>query len=229
MSAALTWFVTGTDTNAGKTTVCKALLLAARARGLRATGYKPIESGCPPKQEFGSDARALAEAAGSAPQCSYVFEAPVAPLHAAEQEGQTISTAAITAKARALRDETDLLLMEGAGGLLVPISSNSTIADLAIALAQPLLIVAPDTLGSINHSLLTIEGARQRGLQVDALVLCERDSGAGQGLANASQIRNYGKIEVLHLGHSRTLEELGLAGETLLEALLAIRSADNPN
>jgi dethiobiotin synthetase len=119
--------------------------------------------------------------------------------------------------------------MEGAGGLLVPISSNSTIADLAIALAQPLLIVAPDTLGSINHSLLTIEGARQRGLQVDALVLCERDAGAGQGLANASQIRNYGKIEVLHLGHSRTLEELGLAGETLLEALLAIRSADNPN
>jgi dethiobiotin synthetase len=95
MSRPATWFVTGTDTDAGKTCVARALLSAARVSGLKAMGYKPIESGCSPTQEFGADAVGLAEAAGTAPQCSYVFAAPVAPLHAAKQEGLCITMAPI--------------------------------------------------------------------------------------------------------------------------------------
>jgi dethiobiotin synthetase len=96
-------------------------------------------------------------------------------------------------------------------------------ADLAMELKQPVLIVAPDALGSINHSLLTIEAARRRGLQVDALILSEREAGAGQGLANAAQIREYGKIEVFHLPYAQTSRALELAGSALLESLLALR------
>ncbi len=221
MSPTLTWFVTGTGTDAGKTSVAKALLLAARARGLRATGYKPIESGCPPHQEFGLDAIGLAEAADTAPQSSYVFPAPVAPFHAAAQAGHPISIPEIVAKARALEDETDMLLIEGAGGLLVPLTAESTIADLAIELGHPLLIVAPDALGSINHSLLTLEAARQRGLQVDALVLTERVTNEGQVFDNARQIRDYGQVKVLSLEHAPTQKDLSRAGQTLLDSLLA--------
>lgn len=220
MSPAATWFLTGTDTNAGKTSVARALLLAARARGLHAIGYKPVESGCPAGQDFGHDALAMAEAAEHPPQTSYVFRAPVAPLHAAKQADEIVSIPRIQARSAELSVDAELLLIEGAGGLLVPLSPNATIADLAVALGQALLIVAPDTLGSINHSLLTIEAARQRGLKVDALILSEREPGAGQGLANAEQIREYGKVQVLHLAHATTDKDVVRGGETLLRALL---------
>ena len=229
MSSDNTWFVTGTDTDAGKTSVAQALLLAARARGLRATGYKPVESGCPISQEVGNDALAMAKASGQSPQTSYVFRAPVAPLHAAQQAGETISISRIQARTAELRQQSELLLVEGAGGLLVPLSPETTIADLALALGHPLLIVAPDALGSINHSLLTIEDARRRGLQVDALILSERHMGGGEGLANADQIRDYGEVEVLSLPHATSREALARGGENLLTALLKIAAAKSSN
>ncbi len=221
MKTSQTWFITGTDTGAGKTSLARALLLAARARGIRAIGYKPVESGCAPDQDFGEDALALAKAAQSAPQSSFVFPAPIAPSLAAAAAGKTVSLSAIRARAAELSKEAEILIIEGAGGLLVPLTPDATIADLAKTLGHQILIVAPDCLGAINHSLLTIEVARTRGLRVAALVLSERDEGAGQGLDNQAQLRQWGHLPVHKLAHATSDEELASAGEVVLSALLA--------
>ncbi len=217
---AKTWFITGTDTNAGKTSVARALLLAGRKRGLRSIGYKPIESGAQAGQGFGPDAMAMAEAADAAPESSFVFEAPIAPLLAAEAADKRVSLSEIRTKAAELQTQADLLIIEGAGGLLVPLTREETIADLAMALKQPLLIVAADCLGAINHSLLTLEAARTRGLKVDALILSERVKDAGQGLDNEAQIRSWDQVPVLRLPHANSEEALSWAGEAILAHLL---------
>lgn len=215
------WFLTGTDTDAGKTWAARAILLAARKEGIRAQGYKPIESGCPSNQVAGRDAQALATAAGTGPETSYVFEAAVAPGLAAKQTQEHISLALLQSRAQQLRQQSELLIIEGAGGLLVPLTEQETIADLAITLALPLLIVAPDCLGSVNHSLLTIEAARQRGLPIAGLILSERVRGSGQGLGNESQIREHGQVRVLRLPFCQTDQELTRAGQSILRELLA--------
>lgn len=225
MSECHTWFVTGTDTDAGKTTVARALLHGARAKGIRAAGYKPVESGAAARERGGPDAQALAAAVAGDIQTTYVYQAPVAPLLAARQLGETISLAQIQARAAKLQKDTDLLLVEGAGGLLVPLAPQKTIADLAIAIDQPLLIVAPDTLGAINHSLLTIECARARGLRILALILSEREIDGGRGLGNQAQIEEYGKLPVLCLEHVTAEAGLTRAGKALLEKLLALANA----
>jgi dethiobiotin synthetase len=225
MIARYAWFVTGTDTDAGKTTVARALLLAGRARGLRVCGYKPIESGCAPQSECGADAALLALASQSEANTSYVFEAPIAPYRAAQLAGESVSIPRIQARAADLSATADLLLIEGAGGLLVPLAPDLTIADLAVAVQLPLLIVAPDALGAINHSLLTIACARARGLRVDALILSERDAGGGAALGNAEQIRSFGKVAVLQMPHAASDEALGQAGEHLLQSLQDIADA----
>lgn len=222
MSRGHTWFVTGTDTDAGKTCVASALLFGAQALGLSAQGYKPVESGTSPGQASGPDAMRLASAAAREVQSSYVFEAPVAPLLAARLAGEKISIHQIRARTAELQASADLLIVEGAGGLLVPLAHEQTIADLAVALDQPILIVAPDTLGAINHSLLTIEAARQRGLQILALILSEREAEGGRGLGNREQIEEYGKLPVLNLEHVTDEANLANAGKVLLEKLLAL-------
>jgi dethiobiotin synthetase len=208
-SATVELFVTGTDTGVGKTTVSCALLAAARGRGLVAAGLKPIESGCA-RADDGSlvpaDALALASAAaGEAvlePPASnlYRFAAPLAPTVAAEREGGRVELGPILAaveRARALAP--DLLLVEGAGGLLVPLADDLLIADLAVALAAPLLVVARDSLGTINHTLLTIESATRRGLRVAGVVLSSTDGQTEPDEAerNADEISFRARVPVL--------------------------------
>ena len=166
------YFGTGTDTGVGKTTVSRALLAAATARGLRTRCFKPVESGCSRAADgalIAHDAHALWEATDRTQAlesvCLYRFEEPVAPGVAATRLGTSIDLGAITAAVSAARAASpDFLLVEGAGGLLVPLGGGQSIANLAILLALPLLIVARPTLGTINHTLLTIEAARSRGL-----------------------------------------------------------------
>jgi dethiobiotin synthetase len=220
MSPAKTWFVTGTDTDAGKTHVGRALLMAARSRGLKAIGYKPVESGCP-DGTVGPDAQALAMAANTEPTTSYSFEEPVAPWLAANLEGEVISITRLQSRAEALQQECEFLLIEGAGGFLVPLTEQETIADLALAVAAPVLIVAPDRLGTINHCLLSVAAVRARGLQVAAVILSEPEEGAGEGLDNEVQIRAHAQVPVLRLPHARTSAELGRGGRVLLHELFA--------
>ncbi|MFM8411234.1 MAG: dethiobiotin synthase [Alphaproteobacteria bacterium] len=169
--------VTGTDTGIGKTWVSCGLLRRFRADGLRVAARKPVETGC---EESGgrlhaADAAALAEAAGGEEPadrvCRVRFAEPLAPAIAAERAGRTIDPTAIVDECRARAREVDLLLVEGAGGLLVPFAGRETFADLAVALGARLVVVVGARLGAINHAMLTVEAARSRGLEVAAVVV----------------------------------------------------------
>jgi dethiobiotin synthetase len=166
-------FVTATDTGVGKTEVACALLRDARARGLDAVGMKPAQSGVAPGVE--SDAERLALAAdGVEPLeavCPYSFVAPLAPAVAARVEGRAVSFARVVEGARALAARHDAVIVEGAGGLLVPLTDRETFADLALALGLPVVVVARAGLGTVNHTALTVEALRRRGLAVAGIVL----------------------------------------------------------
>ncbi len=169
--------VTGTDTGVGKTWISCGLLRSWRSDGLRLAARKPAETGC--EERAGSlhpaDATALARAAGGGESveavCRWRFAEPLAPAVAAARAGRRIDTAAIAADCRARASEVDLLLVEGAGGLLVPVDGRETFADLACAIGARLVVVVAARLGAINHAMLTIGEARARGLEVAAVVV----------------------------------------------------------
>ena len=166
-------FVTATDTGVGKTEVACAIVRAARAAGLDVGAMKPAQSGHARGEP--SDAERLGEAAGGADPmdlvCPYTFAAPLAPAVAARLEGVEVSLPRILAAARALAARHAALVVEGAGGLLTPLSERETYADLARALALPVLVVARAGLGTVNHTALTVEALRARGLEVAGVVL----------------------------------------------------------
>jgi len=165
-------FVTGTDTGVGKTTLSVALLRYARRVGLRPIPFKPAETGCAPDP---SDAHALWAAAqppvGKADVCLYAFPLPAAPAQAAAAAGAAIDIDRIVEHARQLAARGDFLLVEGAGGLLVPYAEGVTAADLARRLGLPLLVVARTALGTINHTALTLREAARHGLPLAATIL----------------------------------------------------------
>ncbi len=158
------YFVTATDTGVGKTVVTAALASLLRARGRDVAVFKPVQSGALADDPAGDAALLGAE-------CVYSFAAPLAPVVAARAEGVTIELEPILARARELVAKHELLLVEGAGGLLVPLAPALDIADLAAALGLPLVVVARAGLGTVNHTLLTIEAARARGLEIAGVVL----------------------------------------------------------
>lgn len=165
-------FVTGTDTGCGKTHVACALARDARARGLRVRVMKPVETGC--EQGVPLDALALAEAAGDERPveaiCPYRLALPAAPEIAALHEDVRIDPDRLQgAFAEAVQD-ADLVLVEGAGGLRVPIAPGFEMAELALLFGLPLLVAARASLGTINHTLLTLEAARARRLDVSAVI-----------------------------------------------------------
>lgn len=161
-------FIAGTDTGCGKTAVGCALAAAARARGLRVRVLKPIETGCGPAGP--ADALALAAAAGDARPvaelCPYALALPAAPQAAAAAAGVAIELERIIAAYRAACRGADLVLVEAAGGLRVPISAGLDMSGLARALELPVLLVARAALGTLNHTQLTLEAAARDGLHV---------------------------------------------------------------
>lgn len=216
------YFVTGTDTGVGKTTVGRALLAAATARGLRTRCFKPAESGCarvPDGTLVPRDAESLWEATDRSqlPEsaCLYRFEEPVAPGVAAARLGTSIDLGAIARALAAIQAAApDFLLVEGAGGLLVPLGTGKNIADLAVLLGLPLLIVARPTLGTINHTLLTIEAARSRGLSVEGVIFScgSADVEVDAIDSNAAEIREGSGVPVLGtLPHQPDLSVTSLA------------------
>lgn len=165
-------FVTGTGTGVGKTIVSAALLTAMRTAGERVRAYKPVVTGlAEPRGEWPPDHELLALASGMKPEevASLRFRPAVSPHLAASLAGEPIDAIALVEHARTDMGET--LIVEGVGGLLVPLADNFTVRDLAVELALPLVIVASPGLGTINHTLLTIEAARAVGLPVASVVL----------------------------------------------------------
>ena len=165
-------FVTGTDTGVGKTVVSVALLRLAQRRGLTPIPFKPAETGCDP---YPADARALWLAARSpvaeADVVLYPFRLPAAPALAAAAEGAFIDLQRIADRASALAAKGDLLIVEGAGGLLVPYAAGVTCAEIAARLRLPLLVVARTALGTVNHTALTLREAARASLEIAGVIL----------------------------------------------------------
>jgi dethiobiotin synthetase len=211
-------FVTGTGTGVGKTIVSAALLAAMRAAGEPVSAYKPVVTGLDdPPDEWPPDHELLALAAGMAPDevAPLRFGPAVSPHLAATLAGEPIDAESLVERARATGRAGETLVVEGVGGLLVPLADNFTVRDLAVELALPLLIAASPGLGTINHTLLTIEAARAAGLDVAAVVLTPWPSEPSpMERSNRETIARLGAIEVATLDETTStdianLERLG--------------------
>lgn len=164
------YFVTGTDTEVGKTVASSALLQAANRAGFRTAGYKPVASGSEMTKEGlrNTDALSLQRNSGVALSYAevnpYTFEEPTSPHIVSEDEGRPIEATALSAGLQALSKKADWVLVEGAGGWYTPLSSTYTFADWVQAERLPVILVVGVKLGCINHALLTAQAVEQAGL-----------------------------------------------------------------
>lgn len=165
-------FVTGTDTEVGKTRISAGLLHWCAQQGWPSAGFKPVAAGTTliDGQNVNEDVRALREASSidlsDAEVGPFQFEAACAPHIAAALQGRTIERAAITRAAHALARRADVLVVEGVGGFCVPLGDDWDSADLACDLRLPVILVVGLRLGCINHALLTAQAVRARGLRL---------------------------------------------------------------
>jgi dethiobiotin synthetase len=198
---ALRLAVTGTDTGVGKTLVSCALLAALRAAGRAPRALKPVETGIT-ERHAGTDAARLHRASGGAGAvedvCPITYDEPLAPLVAAERAGRPVDWAAVEGARARQAAAGDVLLVEGAGGLLVPFAreSDGTVVDFAALAgrwALDLVVVAADRLGVLNHTLLTVREAERRGLRVRAVVL----NAVRPAPADVAEVTNLGVLGVL--------------------------------
>lgn len=181
------FFVTGTDTDVGKTVVSAWLAIQLEARGLKPCYWKPVQAGVEPQTDAATVAllselpkeRILPEA--------YVLPEPMAPHEAARRAGIAIDMEKIVPAVAC-----DTLVAEGAGGILVPLTADHYVIDLAAALRLPVLLVARSTLGTINHTLLSLEALRARAHPIAGIVL-----NGPKTPHNRHAIETYGKIDVI--------------------------------
>jgi dethiobiotin synthetase len=219
-------FVTGTGTGVGKTVLSAALLAAIVAAGERVRAHKSVVTGLdePAPGGWPPDHELLASVAGMRPEevTPLRYGPAVSPHLAARLAGEAIDPAALVARARAAAmaaaGKEQTLIVEGVGGLLVPLADELTVRDLAVALGLPVLIAAGPGLGTINHTLLTLDAARAAGLDVCAVVLTpwpEQPSKLEQ--SNRATIARLGNVEVVGLGPvaSPTVADLARAGDAL--------------
>ena len=162
-------FVTGTDTGVGKTVAAASLCRAERVAGRTVLYAKPVQTGLE-RAEAGDAAFVAAAAKVPVIECLR-FPEPLAPAVAAERAGGAIDVGALLTDLAKAGDGFDRVVVEGAGGLLVPLWGDVTMADLANALGAGLVVVTRPTLGTLNHTALTLEAARSRGLPIDGLVI----------------------------------------------------------
>ena len=177
-------FITGTDTGVGKTFFACKLAALLRDLGYRVGVMKPAESGCAEREGrlFPEDAILLKEASASRDPldkiCPYQLREPLAPSVAAQRQGITLKIDKLMDVYGEISSGHDITLVEGAGGLMVPLLPSYTYADFARVLKLPIIVVAANRLGMINHLLLTLEHARCKGLSVLGYVLNRLENGA---------------------------------------------------
>jgi len=160
-------FVTGTDTNVGKTLICCALLHGFAAQGKKAVGMKPVAAGVGEDgmHEDVRKMRAAGNVTASLEQVNpYCFAEAVAPHLAAQSKGVIIDLERIVVSYTGLAAQADEVIVEGAGGFMVPLNAGQDSADLAVRLALPIMLVVGVRLGCLNHALLTVEAIAARGL-----------------------------------------------------------------
>jgi dethiobiotin synthase len=190
-------FVTGTDTGVGKTVVASVLAMRDRDAGSAVRYVKPVQTGVA-TGEAGGDARFVATHGIDARELLR-FQEPLAPAVAAELAQQPIDFDALARDTHALANDVDVLYVEGAGGLLVPITDEHNMADLAKSLGAELIVVARPGLGTLNHTALTLEAAARRGLPVSVVVVSGYTGGTTEA-TNLVRLRKLGPpVDVVEL------------------------------
>jgi dethiobiotin synthetase len=201
-------FVTGTGTEVGKTVVAAVIAHTLAAEGKRVAVFKPAVTGL--EEEAETDHALLRRASGSSQSdeeiAPYRYEPPASPHLAAQLAGEEIDPERLRQAARTAAASADAIVCEGVGGLLVPLSPSYLVRDLAVDLGYPLVVVATPGLGTINHTLLTLESARAAGLEVAAVVL-------NPWPENPAEIEQSNREAVASLGRVRveTLPRLDLS------------------
>ncbi|HEY0409048.1 MAG TPA: dethiobiotin synthase, partial [Candidatus Dormibacteraeota bacterium] len=208
--------VVGTDTDAGKTVVAALVAAGLRGRGLRVGAVKPVATGVTPGSP-GGDASLLGLATG-APAAACALEElalPRSPLAAATAEGRSLDLEALEREiVRRAEDGLDLLVVEGVGGVLVPLTPRCTVRDLMRRLGAPVLVAGRAGLGTINHCALTVDACRSAGLEVVGVVLSDVAGGVEPGLVaeNAAQVEAQCAAPVLGALPHLAAADLGDAG-----------------
>jgi dethiobiotin synthetase len=208
-------FVTGTDTGVGKTLVAGAIADWFRRRQRRVGVLKPIATGCVHRREglVSEDAEFLAHCADARFPldviCPVRYAEPLAPAVAAERAGQPVAWEAVARSVRLLEAGSDVLIVEGIGGVMVPLDPKHTVLDLARWLRLPAVIVARPSLGTINHTLLTVNALRSGGVPVAGVVI-NRYPAEAAGIAdetNPRAIEKWGTVPVLCIVPDEKLTE----------------------
>tara|TARA_B100000686_G_scaffold272172_1_gene289179 strand:+ start:1989 stop:2714 length:726 start_codon:yes stop_codon:yes gene_type:complete len=198
------FFITGTDTGVGKTVVTVCLLHHFKNLGIQAGAMKPVETGVIINGKE-SDSEFLIRVGNlddSIEDVSpYRLRAPAAPLIAGQMENISIDTRRIQKSFKVLEQKHQTVLVEGIGGLLVPINEDYLVADLARDLALPLIVVSRPVLGTINHTLMTLESAKKQGVNVKGIVInhCSEDDGGEIQEKSLEFIKAYSDVPVI--GH----------------------------
>ena len=181
----MNFFITGTDTNAGKTFVTALLTRSLRKAGFDTVAMKPISCGEP------EDSRALLKAADNELSMEEVtpvsYSAPLAPIEAARLEGRTFDPSEVLPTFERLHRTHRSLLVEGVGGWIVPLTKDYSSADLAKAMGLPVLLVVRNRLGTLNHTLLTLESIAAHGLTCGGIVLNNHPDDAGEMAAEGNR------------------------------------------
>lgn len=189
------YFVTGTDTGAGKTTIASALVRYFVNAGFKTVGMKPIASGCEKIDDLdiNEDVTALMQASNVAAPLDqinpYRFTPAIAPHIAAMQAGTMIDIDVIFEAYQALSTMAEVVVIEGAGGFLVPLNATQTLADLAVKLNVPIILVVGMRLGCINHALLTVEAIQSRGLKLAGWIANQVDPEMAMFEANLESLQ----------------------------------------
>jgi dethiobiotin synthetase len=209
-------FVTGTDTGAGKTVVAAAVCAALAAQGRRVAAFKPVVTGTGQPAETGwpPDHELLAAVTAAAPGevAPVAFPQPVSPHLAAELAGTSIEPAALVSAARRVAAGGDALVVEGVGGIMVPLTTGYLVRDLARELALPVVVAARAGLGTINHTLLTLEALRAVGLEPAGVVLTPWPDRPGTlEHSNRDTIALLGRTEVATVPHLPRADREALA------------------
>lgn len=224
-------FITGTNTDVGKTFIGVAIARALTERDITVIPRKPIESGCTRSDDdlIPQDASALKQAAdyqGSLSEvCSYRFEPPISPVRAAHLANKILTTEQLVSACLA-GSEDGFVLVEGAGGFYSPLAENGLNADLAVALQLPVLLVADDKLGVISHVLLNVEAIQMRGLPLAGVVLNQLDSERNEHMDNSADLRERLDCPVFTIPYIE--DGYVVVPDALIDALLAPSSTKGP-
>ncbi|VTS04023.1 dethiobiotin synthase [Tuwongella immobilis] len=235
-------FITGTDTGVGKTMVTVLLTQLLREQGVAVRTLKPVASGVDPNQPDGmaEDTRAIWDAQGRAipPEriTPWRFREPAAPPVAAEVEGRSLQLAELVSGVQAELSPNHCLIVEGVGGLLCPLTETETVADWISALNMPTLIVTRRGLGTLNHTLLTVEAAMRRGISVVGLIV--NSDRPGDSLAERTAVREiqrriplpiWAELPYTEMGRLDSAQIPELEGQRLRQALKTVLESSTRN